>query len=295
MSLLHREPRPSGPPGGFDDGGTAAYTFFLGICVFLLVAALSARQVTAAGPATDVLSSGIATLSEVDLLLAQHGDELREIAAASNQPAVTVPGYPLDVYITRQEAATLSNEELRDLLLDRSAAIVYDEGLDAFDRTGGQSLGFFSPDGMLEQAAGVLSDRQHTRANLATLVFALATALAAVLVVLKNSGFKRMRQVGVATALAAVPGFAGSWLVGRAAAALGGDDPFREDLRTIVLAVAAVPERNYLVALVAGLVIALTAVAFTLLLRYLPLASDGYDDDGYDDVARRRAEFLRRK
>ena len=48
MSLLHREPRPSGPPGGFDDGGTAAYTFFLGICVFLLVAALSARQVTAA-------------------------------------------------------------------------------------------------------------------------------------------------------------------------------------------------------------------------------------------------------
>jgi hypothetical protein len=91
-----------------------------------------------------------------------------------------------------------------------------------------------------------------------------------------------------------VPGLPGV-ARGRAAAALGGDDPFREDLRTIVLAVAAIPERNYLVALVAGLVIALTAVAFTLLLRYLPLASDGYDEDGYDDVARRRAEFLRCK
>ena len=32
MSLLHREPRPSGPPAGIDDSGTAAYTFIWGMC-----------------------------------------------------------------------------------------------------------------------------------------------------------------------------------------------------------------------------------------------------------------------
>lgn len=295
MSLLHREPRPSGPPAGIDDSGTAAYTFILGICVFLLVAALSARQVTAPGPATDILASGIASLSEVDLVLAQHGDELREIAAASNQPSVTVPGYPLDVYVTRQEATTLSNAQLRDLLLQRSAAIVYAEGLGAFDRTGSQQLSFFSPDGLMEQAAGTLSEKQHGRANAATIVLALLTAFAAVLVVLRNTGFKRMRQLGIATVMAAVPGFAAAWLAGRAVTALGGDDPLRHDLRDIVLAVSSVPERNYLVALVAGIVIALAASSFSLTLRYLPLTSEVPYDDGYDDVARRRAEFMRRR
>ncbi|MFN8506708.1 MAG: hypothetical protein U0547_03990 [Dehalococcoidia bacterium] len=295
MSLLHREPRPSGPPAGIDDSGTAAYTFFLGICVFLLIGALSTRQVTAPGPATDILASGIASLSEVDLVLAQHGDELREIAAASNQSSVTVPGYPLDVYVTRQEAATLSNAQLRDLLLERSAAIVYAEGLGAFDRTGSQQLSFFSPDGLMEQAAGTLSEKQHGHANAAAIVLALLTALAAVLVVLRNSGFKRMRQLGIATVMAAIPGFTAAWLAGRAVTALGGDDPLRHDLRDIILAVSRIPERNYLVALAAGIVITLTAAGFALALRYLPLPSETPYDDGYDDVARRRAEFLRRK
>ena len=62
MSLLHREPRPSGPPAGIDDSGTAAYTFFLGICVFLLIGALSTRQVTAPGPATAVVTVTVTRL-----------------------------------------------------------------------------------------------------------------------------------------------------------------------------------------------------------------------------------------
>lgn len=249
-------------PMGYD-GQAAFYAFAFGICVFFLVAAVSLKQATAPGNAIRVLESGIGTLSEIDILLAQHGDELRTLARNSKESSFEIPGYPLHVTVTRDELLNKSNAELRDILLERSAALVYVEGIGAFDQTGNQSLGFLSTEGLVNQLAGQLSKTTYDRAKLASSVLVILGGLAGVAVVLRNRGFKRMRMLGVATAAGAIPGYLGSlgagWLLGKVG---GGDDPFRADLEAIVKAVASIPERNYLIASAAGLMVTALAIVF---------------------------------
>ena len=160
------------------DGRQALLAAFLGLSVFLLVLALSTRQTTASGPAQRLISAGVAVTTDVDQLLADEREPIRQLAQNSSAQAIPVPGYPLEVFLTRDEALNATTPELRAVILQRSSALVYTQGLSAFDRTGHQSISRFSAQGMIDFAVGELSADTHSRASLGTAIFALTTALA---------------------------------------------------------------------------------------------------------------------
>jgi hypothetical protein len=269
------------------DGRSGFYSVLLGILVFFLLLAVSLSQATAPDTARVVLEDGISSLTETDLLVAQYSDALRDQARASNDTSFAIPGYPIEIFLTKQELLTLSNDQLRDLLLERSSAVVYTSGLGAFDRTGNQSLGTFSSEGVLEQLVGLLSDDTHATARLAAIVLALLTAGAAVLVVLRNDGFGRMRALGVAAFAGALPGWALFFAIGRLADRAGGSDQFSRDIRNIVQSVIDIPTRNYLIVAITGAALAAIAVVLSLVTRPFegeaqPATDGGDEDDDYD-------------
>ena len=152
----------------------------LAVSVFFLVLSLSARQATQPGTGQHVIQSGIASLTDIDRLFAEDGDALRRLAENTDTGAFAIPGYPLDIRVTREEAATLTNDQLRDLVLSRSSAVVYTQGLSAFDRTGSASISRFSSQGALKTMVGELSESTNHKATIATLFFAVLVAIFAV-------------------------------------------------------------------------------------------------------------------
>ncbi len=241
-----------------EDGGRAGYTVALAIVVFLLVGALSARQVTSETRARAILAAGISTVTEIDLVLAEHESDLRLLAASSPTDPFLVPGYPLGVFVSKAEVQRSSTAELRQIIVDRSTGIVYAEGLAAFDRTGDQSLDTFPTQGLLEFFVGQLSKETHQRASIAALVLTAVGGLLGIGLILKGEGFGRIRAAGgaimVGSGFGAALAWGFRWLVSQAF----GADPFGEDLMAITEAVCGVPIRNYLT--MAGLGAALFAL-----------------------------------
>jgi hypothetical protein len=107
------------------------------MALLALLVALNLLQLTAPGPAHRALRRAVASLTEIDSLLAVHGAALLQQADASPGEPLSLPDYPLDVTVSPEEAQRPA-AEVRDLLLERSAEQVYREGSAAF-REEGQS------------------------------------------------------------------------------------------------------------------------------------------------------------
>ena len=263
----------------------ALYTASLGIVVFLFVLALSLRQVTSPGTAERVLQAGLGSLTEVDTVLAEHGAELRQAATTGTSETIQVPGYPLRVLVTRDEALKADATQLRAVVLQRAAAAVYEDGLGTFDRTGRQDLGLLSSQASLRFTLGQLTAENHDRATIATVILLLPLVGLAIATLLAQRGFARLRALGIAFLGGAVPGvvlFAAiRFLWGR----YGGADAFRADIRTIAVALADVPLKNFGVVAVLGLVLVVTGVVLGRLGTRFGAGSRGVDtaDDDEDD------------
>jgi hypothetical protein len=252
-------------PGAPGDGGTTLLAVFLAFVILLLTASLSVRQATEPRPAQRVLEAGIASLTDIDLLLAEHGNDLKHEAESGTAATFNLPGYPIDVFLSRDEVIQRSIPELRSLILARSAGAVYAEGLSAFDRTGHQSLSLFSAQGALDFAVGHVSRETNSAAGTASIVLALVTGALALALVMRVTGYRRFRTLGLAVVAGALPGLLLVLAVRFAANNIGHNDPFMAQLRLIVTTLLAVPMRNYLVVAVLGAVIAALAPVFSLI------------------------------
>ena len=266
------------------DGRRSLVGALFAVSLFLLILCLSARQVTEAGNATLMLESGIAVLTDIDRLVEDEGPLLREQAAQSPDEVFAIPGYPLAVFVDREELG-LPDDELIDRLLARSAALVYVEGIGAFDTTGQQRLNRLSAEGLLEFAVGQVSQDTHDRATFGALIFALSTSALGILFLLTSSGWGRLRGLGFATAAGALPGlfiFGSVYLlVGR----LGGDDLFVADLREITHAGIRVPFRNFGIVFLAGAAMAIAGIVLGFAERRLMPATEAAVPDAYGDEA----------
>ncbi|HMO54092.1 MAG TPA: hypothetical protein PJ994_06285 [Tepidiformaceae bacterium] len=243
------------------DGRRSLVGALFAVSLFLLLFSLSARQVTQPSNAVVLLESGIAVVTDVERLIDDEGPALRQRAEQSTDQVFLIPGYPLPVAVDRAELFELDDTELIDILLSRSAAVVYDEGIGAFDATGDQSINRFSSQGVLELAVAQISERNHNRATLASTIFAITTAGLGVLFVAISSGWARLRGLGFATAAGALPGILMFLLFSWIASQLGGDDPFMDDLREITRAGIRIPLRNFGIVFAAGAVIAGAGIA----------------------------------
>lgn len=249
----------------YDDGTTSGdgrrsfMAVLLALFVFILVVSVSCRQITSPEPARNMIEAGLVTLTDVDQLIADDGEALRELAANTNEPVIALPGYPLDIILTRQEVLDSSDEELRQLILERSSGLVYAQGLEAFDRTGEQSVRRVSMQGLMELGVSQVSDRTYDRATLLALFGLAGVVVFGAIVGSTGSGFGRMRTIGVAAAIGAAPALLISFVARVTTGAIGGDDPFVAGLREIAESALYVPLRNSLVVVVAGIVVAAAA------------------------------------
>ncbi len=239
-----------------EHGGTWLAAGIFAIAFFLFIASLSVYEMTRPDRAQTLLATGIASLTDIDQTLAEGIPALRDEARASTEETVEMPDYPLPVTLTRVEALTADAATIRALLLDRSAKLVYATGLDAFDETGEQSVDLFSISTLIRELVGFLTGDVHDRARWVALgALVLATLMGAATLAL-NRGFSRFTSFGLAVLLASAPGYfvarGGSYLIDR----FGSEDPFLGDLQVIVQAMLDVPERNFLIAGVLGLIIA---------------------------------------
>ena len=266
--------------------GGSRTMFGVGCSIFLLlfILALSASQATERGPATNVLKSGIASITEIDTLLAEHLPELRQSVTTGSTESVSIPGYPLSVSLSRDEAANAAPEQIRELLLSRSADLVYAKGLSAFDTTGGQSLGLLSSQGALKLGVGQLSEDSHDRAHLLAMIFGGIAAVLGLGVLVVNNGVGRLRGFALTLLGGGVPAVIFSILVKLATDGLSGRDAYTAELGRIADAVVAVPLRNSLIVTILGAF--LLAAAFVLQIVGARLGLDGRREDdqqwGYD-------------
>jgi hypothetical protein len=178
----------------------------LGLVAALLALLISLNlfQLTAPGPAQRVLRRAVASLTEIDSLLAVHEPALREQAEASPSAPLSLPDYPLDVSLSPQEVGQPPTE-VRGLLLGRSAEQVYQEGSAAF-REEGESAGSsgLSAPGAVHASLGFLTASNHDALRVATLVLAIVCGALSGALALLTRGYGRLTALGAAVAAASV-------------------------------------------------------------------------------------------
>ncbi|MEO7651776.1 MAG: hypothetical protein ABIZ80_15025, partial [Bryobacteraceae bacterium] len=81
------------------DGRRALAGILLAASVFLLVGAISVRQVTEPRYAHDLLESGIAVTTDIDPVISENHEALRQLVQASSSATFTIPDYPLDIVL----------------------------------------------------------------------------------------------------------------------------------------------------------------------------------------------------
>jgi hypothetical protein len=174
------------------------------MALLALLVALNLLQLTAPGPTHRALRRAVASLTEIDSLLAVHGPALRRQAGVSPDEPLSLPDYPLDVRLSPEEARRPATE-VRDLLLDRSAEQVYQEGSAAF-REKGQSgdAPRLSVQRAVRTGLRFLTAGNHDALRWTTLVLALVCGVLSGALILVTRGYGRLITLGSAVAAASL-------------------------------------------------------------------------------------------
>jgi len=201
---LHRAATTGGLFGWRRNAPQAATALALAAALLALLVALNLLQLTAPGPAHRGLRRAVASLTEIDSLLAAHDATLRQQAEASPDEPLSLPDYPLDVPLSPEEAQRPA-VEVRDLLLERSAERVYQEGSAAF-REEGQSgdAPRLSVQRAVRTGLGFLTAGNHDTLRWATLVLAAGCGVLSGALILVTRGYGRLSALGGAVAAASL-------------------------------------------------------------------------------------------
>ena len=172
----------------------------IGVLLFVL----SLANVTAQGPAKRSLGHGLAILTEVDALLDDHFEALRQEASESDEP-LTLPDVPIAVSFTPQEVRAAGREEFRALLLSRWAEQVYDNGLSVLQEDRKAEVSSLSTQGLVRTGMDFLRPAPHRVLGILTIVFATAAGVLALGLVAATRGYGRLVALGLSVLLAATP------------------------------------------------------------------------------------------
>lgn len=178
----------------------------LTLSIFLLLVALSAMQLTQRGPAERVLRQALLIITEADALLDLHYDELGASADAGETEPLRLTNYPLDVTFTAHEVRSMTREQFRDALLDRSAALVYEAGAAALraDPTSPEPSVFSTP-GAVRLSLDILNRDTFEVLRVVTFTLGATSAILALALVLVTRGYGRLAAIGLSASLAAIP------------------------------------------------------------------------------------------
>ena len=101
--------------GGAGEGRRSLVAVLLALAAFGMVLSTSVWQVTAESTAVPMLRAAIASLTDIDVFVSEHGAELREEAARTDGP-LEPEGYALPIALEAREVRTATDAELREYL-----------------------------------------------------------------------------------------------------------------------------------------------------------------------------------
>ncbi len=190
--------------------GTARWAIALLLLLSLgaTLTALVLFQATSEGTSKRSLRRAVAALSEVDVLVDRHYDSLQaEASNAAPGDQFQLADFPVDVKLTRNEVLGSSKAQLRDLLLDRSANVMYNDGTAPLRSTPGASIGVgpFTAGGVTDRGLGFLTRGHHDMLRVLTLVLAGVSGLLCVALAALSRGFARLTSVGAVVLAASLP------------------------------------------------------------------------------------------
>jgi len=173
----------------------------------VLLLSVDATQLTAKGTAHKALRRTVASLTEIDALIADRSEMVTTSTDGGGSAASLLTGFPIDVPLSAQEAQNLSTAELRDVVLDRSADRLYADGFSAF-REGGQGsadVQILSPPGAVRYTAGLLTADNHEVMRIVMVVAAGLAGILALALVLLSRGYGRLTSLGAVVLAASLP------------------------------------------------------------------------------------------
>ena len=176
----------------------------LALDIGVLLFVLSLANATAQGPAKRSLGHSLAILTEVDALLDDHFEALRQEASETDEP-LTLPDVPIAVSFTPEEVRGASREEFRALLLSRWAEQVYDEGLSVMQEDRSADVSSLSTQGLVRTGMDFLRPTPHRVLGILTIVFATTAGVLALGLAVATRGYGRLVALGLSVLLAATP------------------------------------------------------------------------------------------
>lgn len=261
-----------------DSAGRVILRWIFGIAGVIALAVLlglySFVQITEEKPAETLLARAMVPLSQIDELLASpyYGELRSQAQAAADAGETLVPTrLPVAIELEPEEVLDTSPEELRAIILQRSAARLYEEGIDAFLVEGGtrEDVDRFSPGGTVDLGFGNLTRDAHDNAEGYLQIVGIAVAISLGLFVLLGRGFGRITLLGVAILLASLISigglFAARALLGTLTSADG--DPFIEGLNNVMSDGVALPIQNFVTFAGLGLGVVVLGAIVTLVSR----------------------------
>ncbi len=222
----------------------AAALFF---AILGLLSVVQLFQITSEELAKDALRQSTVALTEIDLLLALHYDALRETAESSAPgETLTLRDYPIDITFTREDVISGSQDDLRALILDRSADALYADGTGVLrDDAGTLDAGRFTAAGSVDSALTLLRDRAHDIFGILTFVLAVICAVLVIVLALTWRGIGWLTVAGAALFVASLLLLAAAgivWLYMNAAP--DGGEFLRRELLDVGGTLALIPLRN---------------------------------------------------
>jgi hypothetical protein len=231
---------------------TASAWGLAAVLVFFLTAflvAVTASQLTSADTGKRVLRRSVAVMTEIDATLPKIEADLHANAEVTESPTLQVPDFPILVTLPREEARTLSGNDLRQRLLNESANRLYDDGSSAWssgDPEARRSVERVSTAGLVDRGLGTVRDTRHTvflvlAIALGAIVLGMVVALAFALP--RDARLVVLGGVTLASSLPLLAAAVALRFAFRTAEADG--DPFVEGMLTIGADSMWVPIRNF--------------------------------------------------
>lgn len=229
-----------------------------------LLAAVSGTQITSEGPATRALMQGTAALTEIDAVLSTHYQDLLVQAEQGSTTRLLIPTYPLAVSLTREEVQTRSLQELRELVMQRSAELVYRKGTSAFSsQTGGNDQLALRPlGGVIEMTLDYLTVAWHQRYRSVLIATLVLAALFGGLLLLGSEPHHGLMLVGVSIGVGALLFLAAVTLLMFAVTSLknGADDEITRLFLSLNQEALAGIRRNGVIGVLLGLILIIFGV-----------------------------------
>ncbi len=241
------------------------------LCTTISIGALSLRQISQPSTASELLSAGLATAVDIDRYLDDNEELLIELAAGPSEAVTSLPGFPIEVVISPANIRE-GRESLKETILRRAAARVYQDGTSAFDVTGNQSIELLSAETIVRLLVDRVSDTNCSRAGWIALISSIVLIVSGVAYAFLSIGRRWERPLGTAVVVGTIPGLMFTLLAYFLAGRYGADvDPYAVEIREVLRAAISIPLWNYAICLGAGGAMVAIGIARELVARFWPL------------------------